>query len=991
MGYIKKMVMHGFKSFARRTEIVFDKGVNVILGPNGSGKSNVADALCFVLGRLSIKSMRAAKAKNLLFMGSKYIKPAREAYVELVFDNSDRSFSIDADEIVLKRAVRFNGQGVYKINDQTKTRIEVIEMLAQAGIDPYGFNMILQGQIQSIVKMHPEERRKIIEEVAGISIYESRKEKSLKELEKTDEKLKEITAILRERGAYLKNLDRERTQALRFKELEGMARKCKASILNRRIHEKSKEVESIEKSINEKSLDKDKKRNECQKLQEEINTKSEQINLINRSIQKASGIEQENLHNQISTLRVEIEGLKVRKENFENRKAELERRISEMNKQIPDLKNEISKLKEESPLVARKSNELKKKKEELSILEEERKKMFSIKTELSSLRERIKDKEKQISKLGFSSDSFIKQMDEYSDGLAYSGEKDCASAIISIRQRIAENKKILLGNLNEKIVLEKQISVAQSESERARKIKEDVEKIDVCPLCRSKMTSEHIAHVSGESDKVVVDSNKFIEISKEKIISFNEEYKKIESFIHEQEKMLSSAEIELMRHKSIKEKTEQIKKMHEDEQILKEESSLLESRMKSLENRTNDSSKIEERYDKILLEIEEISSRTSEDLDTSLLYKERELDEVQNVIKHATKDVKDIEEQISSVKEALQMKISLFGERERQEKEFQERFKKMFSERENVQREIQIKSMEFSEVQSMVRAVEEQVNYLKIGKAKVDAEKEALQMESVDFDGAEIISGSITFLEEKLKKAQESLMQIGSINMRALEVFESVKKDYDEVEEKVKTLEKEKLDILNIIAEIDHKKKKSFMKTYHAMNQLFSENFAKLSSKGTAYLEIENKEDMFAGGVNIIVRMAKGKYFDVTSLSGGEQTLVALSLLFAIQEYKPYYFYIFDEIDAALDKRNSEKLAALLSQYMKAGQYIVITHNDAIILNANYLYGISMHDGVSKILSLNLSDGKEIKSESGSTGAILENSGQVISEAVSPEVKEEIR
>lgn len=240
MVYIKKLVMHGFKSFAKKTEIVFDKGINVILGPNGSGKSNISDSLCFVLGRLSIKSIRAAKAKNLLFMGSKYIKPAREAMVEIVFDNADRAFAIDKDEVSLKRIVRFNGQGIYKINDETKTRLEVIEMLAQAGIDPYGFNLVLQGQIQSIVKMHPEDRRKIIEEVAGISIYESRKEKSLKELEKTEEKLKEISAILRERNSYLKNLDRERSQALRFKELELAVKRCKAGILTKKINEKEK-------------------------------------------------------------------------------------------------------------------------------------------------------------------------------------------------------------------------------------------------------------------------------------------------------------------------------------------------------------------------------------------------------------------------------------------------------------------------------------------------------------------------------------------------------------------------------------------------------------------------------------------------------------------------------------------------------------------------------------------------------------------------------
>src|SRR3990167_422299 len=168
MVYIKKMVMHGFKSFAKRTEVFFDKGINVILGPNGSGKSNISDSLCFVLGRLSIKSMRAAKARNLLFMGSKYIKPAREACVEIIFDNRSRTFSIDVDEISLKRIVRYNGQGVYKINNETKTRLDVVEMLAQAGIDPYGFNLILQGQIQSIVKMPSDDRRKIVEEVAGI-------------------------------------------------------------------------------------------------------------------------------------------------------------------------------------------------------------------------------------------------------------------------------------------------------------------------------------------------------------------------------------------------------------------------------------------------------------------------------------------------------------------------------------------------------------------------------------------------------------------------------------------------------------------------------------------------------------------------------------------------------------------------------------------------------------------------------------------------------
>jgi len=213
MTYIKKMVMQGFKSFAKKTEIIFDKEINIIIGPNGSGKSNISDALCFVLGRLSIKSIRAAKASNLIFMGSKFIKPGKEALVEVVFDNTNNDFSMNVKEVSLKRIVRKNGQSIYKINNETKTRFEVIELLAQAGIDPHGFNLILQGQIQGIVRMHADERRKIIEEVAGISIYELRKEKSLKELDKTESRLKEIMTILRERTSFLKNLEREKQQA----------------------------------------------------------------------------------------------------------------------------------------------------------------------------------------------------------------------------------------------------------------------------------------------------------------------------------------------------------------------------------------------------------------------------------------------------------------------------------------------------------------------------------------------------------------------------------------------------------------------------------------------------------------------------------------------------------------------------------------------------------------------------------------------------------
>lgn len=956
MVHITRLVMQGFKSFAKRTEIQFDKGINVVLGPNGSGKSNVSDALCFVLGRLSIKSMRATKAKNLLFMGSKYIKPAREATVELVFDNRERTIGIERDEIILQRTVRANGQGIYKINGETKTRLEVVEMLAQAGIDPYGFNLVLQGQIQAIVKMHPEERRKIIEEVAGIAIYESRKEKSLKELEKTEERLKEVTTILRERTAFLKNLEQERQQALKYKELEETIKRCKASLLLKRKHEKEKEGNAVTLSVEEKTAQKETFRKQIAELQETIDAFGQECNEIQRHIQQATGLEQESLHTSIANLKAELEGLRVRKESYEHRLAEFERRMQEMRKSLPDLETDIRRLEQEAPSVAAKAQELAEKKKELHALEEERRMIHATRAELQSVKERILEKERGLARGAAIGEGLIKQLEELERTLRYPTLTHCHSFIQETRTLLQEKRNLVEELIKKSLYEEKKISVAEADCERAQKIVSQVTQLDVCPLCRTTITVDHKNHVEKEASSLAEAAQLQQTQSTTLLATYTAERATLLKRIQELERTLRASEEEQIRHITLNEKKQQLHKQQAEEKELRAELQALEKRRRALEEKTGERSALEERYTSVLLAIEEISSRTSEDTDTTLLYKRREVERMQTILKQATRDSEELSKEIAILTELNAKKQTLLHEKERHERQLQERFKQLYAERDEKQTKMQTLTHQTSELQSELRALEEQINYLKVGKAKVDAEREAIEMELIDYPGIEPLPGSKEHLEERLQTAHTKLGSIGGINMRALDVYDEVKHSYDEVFIKVQTVEKEKLDILGIIGEIDKKKKTSFMRTFHAMNSLFTQNFAQLYTKGTAYLELENKEDIFAGGVQIVVRLAKGKYFDATSLSGGEQTLVALSLLFAIQEYKPYHFYVFDEIDAALDKRNSERLAALLMRYMKQGQYIVITHNDAIIMQANVLYGVSMHDNASKVLSLNLQE-----------------------------------
>src|SRR3989344_2466296 len=352
MPYIEKLVMKGFKRFASETELPLENGMNIVVGPNGSGKSNITDAICFVLGRLSVKSMRAAKSSNLIFSGTKLHKPAPEASVKITFNNEDKHFTMDKKQVEIQRIVRRNGQGIYRINGETKTRTEVLELLAQAGIDPHGYNIMLQGEIADIIRMNAEERRKVVEEVAGISIYENRKERSLRELEKTDEKLKEINSILRERTVYLRNLEDERQQALKFKKLEENQKKLKASILSKNIETRDKEIKRVIEEIEKNQKTKDKLKEKISIIQEGIKNKEREVTNINQYTQKSSGIEMEELHNKISNLRADIAGLTVRKDNNEMRLDEVRRRKGRFEEQLKLAEKEIGELKKKSPIVA---------------------------------------------------------------------------------------------------------------------------------------------------------------------------------------------------------------------------------------------------------------------------------------------------------------------------------------------------------------------------------------------------------------------------------------------------------------------------------------------------------------------------------------------------------------------------------------------------------------------------------------------------------------
>src|SRR3989344_4969930 len=305
MSTLKRISAKGFKSFANKTELVFQNGFNCVLGPNGSGKSNIVDSICFVLGKSSAKDMRAERSAHLIYNGGKKKNPAKEAEVTIVFDNNEGKFPIKDKEIAVTRTVKQNGTSAYKINDRTVTRQQILDILRADRIDPDGHNIVLQGDIIHFMEMKPQERRMIIEEIAGISGFEEKKQKCLNELAKVDSQLNEAEIILKERETNLRELKKERDQASRYKELQETIKDEKATYLHLHIKTKESNISEIETRKKELEDKIQKTTLEIEEHKKAIHTLQEEIKKINIDIEQKGEKEQLLLRKEIDSLKEE--------------------------------------------------------------------------------------------------------------------------------------------------------------------------------------------------------------------------------------------------------------------------------------------------------------------------------------------------------------------------------------------------------------------------------------------------------------------------------------------------------------------------------------------------------------------------------------------------------------------------------------------------------------------------------------------------------------
>ncbi len=444
--YLKAIEIRGFKSFADKTELVFKKGVTAVVGPNGSGKSNISDAIKWVLGEQSVKSLRGGKMEDVIFAGTQFRKPVGLAQVVLTLDNSDEMLPIDYNEVTISRRLYRSGESEYFINN-TKCRLkDVQEMFMDTGVGKEGYSIIGQGKIEAVLSGKPEERRGLLEEAAGIVKFKARKEEAEKRLKNTEENLIRINDILGTYEERLGPLKIDSDKAKEFLQLSEDLKVREVSLIVNSVDNLKQRISEIENKIQISSLDINNILNEKESAKAEQKKYSDDLNMLemNQENQKKEYYLIKEDYQKVETDNtLMIEKIKTSKESITTANLEIDELQNRMETQAKEKNRVLDELKKNNENFTNTKMSIEKLEKELLVFEE-----TNSKDEVS-LKE---NKEKLMDTIGLVSDTknhinLIKRDLDNHDAAIYQIKASCEGFQNSIIIN-ANTKNMLLNEIN---------------------------------------------------------------------------------------------------------------------------------------------------------------------------------------------------------------------------------------------------------------------------------------------------------------------------------------------------------------------------------------------------------------------------------------------------------------------------------------------------------------------------------------------------------------
>lgn len=972
--FLKRIELQGFKSFADKTVIQFDQDITGIVGPNGCGKSNVNDAIRWVLGEQSVKSLRSGtNMSDIIFSGSEYRKPVNMARVTLVFDNSTRVFDSDFDEIEITRQIlRANNEASYFINKTPCRLKDINDLVMDTGLGKDSLSIITQGNISSFADAKPEDRRSLFEEAAGVAKYKKRKKVSLSKLEQTKENLDRLQDILDELERQIGPLEKQAKKAEKYISLREKLSKIEISVLvedidqyNEKINQINKELFDIQAMHTSENAELLKQETRLENIRKEMYALDKQINELQGKYTKAMEenyqlerrkIEQDEKRKYMLKVadkkarQKEIQAmLEEARFEYQDRHQRLMQTQQDLNNRrniVNDLKMKISKARYESDQA---NNILTQLQNRRQVLENMMKQPFAHQQGVRSV---MQAKNSLSGVYGVVSELLIAHADKaLAVNAALGGsiyqiitknEADARNAISFLKRNRSGRATFLpLSVCHPRKMNEQVITIAStspgflgfaSECVDCKEIFDPVKErllgnvIVVDTLQNANETAKRLRYaykiVTLDGDIVHTGGSMTGGVTKNQStpVTMRQELDTINSKIEGQKIKADSClnETDILTQKLQKEKDAIV---------------TLQIELAKLENIYATK---KAKYDSILAEYQELGVDIEENAEL------------------AQDDLVVQMSKMHAVLDSLSLEIQSLR---------QSRFDKG-NDAEQLENQIRLVRREMNSKQSQIHNYE-----MEIVKVKTQLEN-ALNRLSTDYEMTYEYALTkkedveIESAKEEVIQLRQAISRLGNVNLDAPNEYKEVKERFDFMTSQKEDLEKASQQILAAIDEMDQTMISQFTDMFNKINAELDGVFKAMFGGGRASLSMVDPDDVLNTGIDIDVQPPGKMVKNIQTFSGGEKALIAISVLFAILKARTMPLCIFDEVEAALDQANVERFARYLSHYRGQSQFIAVTHRPGTMEQCDTLYGVTMQkDGVSKVLKVQLKDAVHIAKE----------------------------
>ena len=970
--YIKSIRAQGFKSFADKIELDFNKGISAIVGPNGSGKSNVVDAILWVLGEQSVKSLRGDSAmSDVIFSGSKTREEQKKASVAILFDNSDHALNSSLTEVEIKRVIYKTGENEYYINNSHVRLKDITDLLIDVTSK---FNIVTQGNINALVENKSSERRVLFESAAGVLKYKKRKEESLKKLDGTKENLMRVNLIIKELNTTLEPLKTQKEDAEKYLEIKKNLENVEISLLASDITSINEKYEKLKLEQDSLSKEADLMTStgfeELEKLKLEAIKYDDEIKNINASLlhiteevskldtQKQITIERGKYSLDKNTIDSNLLSLNEDKLKFEKNKSVLEEELSSL-KEI---------LQKDTKDLGVKSDEEIKTKVKITNLQNE---INSIKSEIYSLENKI-----YIEKNNIENNAYL--------------PKSVASII---NNPVLEGIHNTIGNLIEvkdshKIAINTALSASSNfiicdDFNSAKKAINFLKDKHLGRATFFPIDTIKSRYLDNNTIKSISSYNGYVGVASD-LITYKDIYKDIMEnqlgnviVVDTMDNLFDIAKKCDYKYKMVSLDGEILfpggalsggtSKQGHDASILTKLVSDLDNKKASLSTLEMSLKSETSKYDIFTKDIDSINKKVLE-YRLTIENKENTLKENNTKLEEIISNINGLNDSAKgTLDDALNNILNELNEKIKEKEILEKKLNLLQSEKFDLNDKIESMQKKYEENNQNIHRIKDKIqsNEVEIGKCEVKLDNYLGILANdynLTYENAKnnyVLEIDADIARSKVNKLKNELKGLVNVNLGSISEYDRLKKRYDFLDKQREDLETSSNELLSIISEMDEIMKEKFKSTFDDIAKEFTNIFRVMFKGGNGLLKLTDEDDLLNTGISILA-VPPGKKLNSTAfLSGGEKALTAICLIFAILKVKPAPFIVLDEVEAALDEENVSMFGEYLSKIKDESQFILITHKKKMMEYSDLLYGITMQEsGVSKLVSVRLEDAK---------------------------------